>query len=157
MLVQRNTNSRMVKKCTETSTKISGNVSSTCRWYKLNYYQLELQPVYRHVETPLKGIVTSRVSEIRTVCTEVRCQLPSTKNINYYGSICIGRKDRSRLKFTSFHLFGKGIMFYLAVWVYVCVRAHLNGRANVPKWGHSERVSTSPGTGQRHYIDKRNK
>jgi len=137
MLVQRNAKSRMVKKCTETSTKISRNVSSTCRWYKLNYYQLQLQPVYRHVETPLKGTVTSRVSGIRTVCTEVRCQLPSTKNNNNCcGLICTGRKEWSRLKFTSFHLFGKGMMFYLAVCVYVCVRAHINGRANVPKWGH---------------------
>lgn len=94
MLVQRNAKSRMVKKCTETSTKISRNVSSTCRWYKLNYYQLQLQPVYRHVETPLKGTVTSRVSGIRTVCTEVRCQLPSTKNNNNCcGLICTGRKE----------------------------------------------------------------
>ena len=133
MLVQRNANSRMVKKCRETSSKISGNVSSTRHWYKLNYDQLELQPVYRHVEIPLKGSVTWRFSGIRTVCTDVRRQLPSRKNNNCCGLICIGRKQRSRLKFTSFHLFSKGTMFYLAVCVCVCVSAHLNGRANVPR------------------------
>jgi hypothetical protein len=34
----------------------------------------------------------------------------------------MGRKERSRLKFTSFHLFGNGIMFYIAMSVRARVR-----------------------------------
>ena len=122
----------MVKKWTETSTKTSGKVSSTFRWCKLNRYQLELQPVYRHVETPLEGTITSCFSGIRIVSTGARCQLPSTKNNNGCGLICMGRKERSRLKFTSFYLFGKSIMFYLAVCACACVRAYHNCRAKCP-------------------------
>jgi hypothetical protein len=118
MLLQRKANSRIVEKCTETSTKTSGKVPSTCHWCKLNCYQLELQPVYRHVETPLEGTITSCVSGIPIVSRGARCQLRSTKNNNGCDLICMGRKERSRLKFTSFHLFGTDIMFYLAV----CVR-----------------------------------
>jgi hypothetical protein len=142
----------MVKKWTETPTKTSGKVSSTFRWCKLNCYQLELQTVYRHVETPLEGTITSCVGGIRIVSTGARYQHPSTKNNNGCGLICMGRKERSSLKFTSFHLFGKGIMFYLAVCVCACVRTitagpmcqtrRLRTRHNITRTQASAMIST---------------